>query len=127
MRSCYPEGLAHRACRVTCWRSSGLTGESLCLQAFVFCGHVALVPVYLTALYVHSFATSDSKWRAVNIITPPVRCIEVDGLYASDKLLHHQAKGGPWLGELPAVVGGLWGDTHKVGFCVWSIFECVLF
>lgn len=34
--------------------------------------------------------------------------------------------GGALLGELPAVVGGLWGDTHKVGFCIWSIFECVI-
>lgn len=98
---------------------------SLCAYRLsVFCTHVALLPVYLSALYVHLFATTDSKWRVVNIITPPVHCIEMNSLYASDGEL---LKGGPSLGELPAVVGGLWGDTHKVGFCIWSIFECVLF
>lgn len=108
--------------RVTCWCSSGLLGESLCLQASCLLRTLlALLPAYLTALCVHLSATTDSKWRVVN-------GGEVDSLYASDgELLHHQAKGGHRLGNFLLLWGGLWGDTHKVGFCFWSIFECVLF
>lgn len=94
MRSSYPEGLAHSS--VTCQRSAELLGESLFLPAFCLLRTLfALLPVYLTAQYLHLFAATDSKWRVANIITPPVHCIEADGLYASDrKLLHRQAEGG---------------------------------